>query len=36
MAPPARVVVLQRGNRFLKWITGLAILGALLYFGYRR
>ena len=36
MAPRARVVALQRGNRFSRWITGLAILGALLWFGYHR
>lgn len=36
MAPTARIIVLHRGNRFLKWIAGLAILGALVYFGYRR
>lgn len=36
MAPPLRLVTLQRGNRFARWITGLAILGVLLYVGYRR
>jgi len=36
MPPALRIVALQRGNRFVRWITGMAILGVLLYFGYRR